>query len=371
MLALSLPTPALAAEGGNGIIDGQVVNGTRDGGSVAGIDVTLKTYLNDSDNETASATVQADAEGYFAFEGLSTGAGYSYQAEVEFQKAKYNSDKLTFTQGEPTRFTEVIVYDSTESPDAVRVEMAHTIIYVGRDSLQVKEFVFFVNDSDRTYIGSREIAADGTRAVSEFSLPGGATGLTPLSGLMECCIYSSEDGFVESMPLLPGAKEEAFSYQLEFTKDSYTLPLKIKYPTANYNLLVQGGAVSSDQLTLEEPLDMGDMVFARLSGSNLAPGDTVIARLSGLPREGQNGILWAALTLLLLTAGSALLYLRQKQPRGRSQPVASADRGKESLLEELSRLDDAFADGQIDEEAYRRLRSGKKEQLIELMRGTK
>jgi hypothetical protein len=43
---LSLSAPALAAEPGSGLIEGQVVNGTEgSGSSAADQDITLKTYL--------------------------------------------------------------------------------------------------------------------------------------------------------------------------------------------------------------------------------------------------------------------------------------------------------------------------------------
>ena len=41
ILALSLSTSALAAEPGNGVVEGQLVNGTSGGSSVADQDITL------------------------------------------------------------------------------------------------------------------------------------------------------------------------------------------------------------------------------------------------------------------------------------------------------------------------------------------
>ncbi len=73
---LSLSTPALAAKPGSGIIEGQIVNGTEGGSSVTDLDITLKTYLNNT--EAGSTATKTDAGGRFVFDGLLTEPDYSY-----------------------------------------------------------------------------------------------------------------------------------------------------------------------------------------------------------------------------------------------------------------------------------------------------
>ena len=169
ILTLSLTAPALAAEPDSGIIEGQVVNGTEGGSSVADQNITLNIYLNDA--EVDSTTAKTDAQSRFVFEGLSTELGYSYQVTLNFQQADYTGDWISFDDGETNEFTEVTVYDSTTSDEAIRVAMAHTIIYVEQGSLEVVEYYLFVNETDRTYIGSTMATADGTKETRRFSLP--------------------------------------------------------------------------------------------------------------------------------------------------------------------------------------------------------
>ena len=85
---LILPAPVLAAEPGNGIIEGRVVNGTADGSSITDQGITLKTYQNDA--EAGATTSKTDAEGHFVFDGLSAESDYSYQLELNFQEADYS-----------------------------------------------------------------------------------------------------------------------------------------------------------------------------------------------------------------------------------------------------------------------------------------
>ncbi len=65
VLILALQGAALAAETGDGMIEGSLINGTAGGGGVADQEVTLKTCRNNA--ELASSTARIDAKSYFAF----------------------------------------------------------------------------------------------------------------------------------------------------------------------------------------------------------------------------------------------------------------------------------------------------------------
>lgn len=366
IFTLSLAAPALAAEPGSGVIEGLVVNGTEGGSSVADLEITLQTYLNDT--EVDSITTRTDTEGRFVFDGLSTEPVYRYQVTLNFQQVAYTSDWLSFDDSETSKFAEVTVYDVTTSDEAIKVAMSHTIVYIGQGSLQVKEYFLFVNESDRTYIGSKEITPGGARETLRFSLPEDATELQPEYGLMECCIYDSEDGFVHAMPVLPGSEEIIYSYRVDYNSGAYTFSRNVNYPTINYAFLVQGegSKVISDQLIQGETLDISGIRFNHLSGEHFVAGDTLVAQISGLPDTNNRGIIiWVVLALGVLVGGFGFSYLLRKR---RLQPVrdkVSPDRQK--ILVELAQLDDEFESGKIDEEVYRRLRAKKKSQLVALL----
>ncbi len=367
IFTLSLSAPVLAAE--DGVIEGLVVNGTEGGSSsVADQDITLKTYLDNA--EVASTPTETDADGYFIFDGLETELGYSYQITLAFQGADYYSEWLSFAEGETTKSTEVVVYDSTTSGEAIKVNMSLTIIRTELDNLWVTEHYLFVNEADLTYIGSRVATAEGDKETLRFSLPEGATELEYTYGLMECCTYDSEEGFVDTMPVLPGDKLVTYSYKLDYSSGAYTFSQGMYYPTAAYSLLVEGEStkVASDRLTAEGLMEYEGSLFNHLSGANLAPGDILDIRLSGLPQAtNQASIMWVVLAVVILGAASGFIYLKRK---GRLQPVSHEDdfaQRRQRLLVELAQLDDDFEAGKIQEESYHRLRSAKKTQLVELV----
>ena len=359
---------ALAAEPGNGVVDGRVVNETAGGSSVADLDVILKTYLNDA--EIDSTTAKTDIEGYFVFDGLSTELGYSYEVLISFQQAEYYGERLIFNEGETSKFNGVIVYDATTSDEAIMVPMSHMIIYVEEDSLLVKRYYLFANEVDRTYIGE---ANGESPVVLRFSLPKDATELQSTMGLMDCCIAQNEEGFYDTMPLLPGSKEMAFSYRVKPGSGTYEFSQMINYPTNRFDILVQGEdiEITSDQLVIDEPMDISGILFNHLSGQGLAAGETLMIRLSGLPHTNTLvGILWVLLALILIVVGFVFVYLIKRK---RPQPVSAGGvlSQQQRLLAELAELDDNFEEGGILEETYRRLRDEKKADLIKIMQRQK
>lgn len=383
---LALSTPALATESDNGIIEGVLINGTSDGSSVGGQEVTLNTSLNDV--ETATVTATADEDGNFVFGGLSTGVKYTYQVVINFQDADYSSDWLGFDEGETTRYVEVTVYDSTTSDEAIYVEMAHTVINVGEGELGVREVIFFVNEGDRTYIGADEVGADGKRETLRFSLPEGASGLQLGGALMECCVKDSNGGFVDTMSVLPGTSAAAYSYEVNHDSGTYSFLQNMFYPTISYSLLVEGKGVevASVKLTEAEPMQMENTTFQHFVGAELAPGETIAAQISGLPLAigggssgNQTTLIWIAVIVVVLAAG--FIYFFQMR-RDRLQPATaegspaatgedSPDRNQERLLIELAKLDDDFEDGTIEEDVYRKLRDERKSQLVVLLQRPK
>ncbi|MFC1873992.1 hypothetical protein ACFLYX_01685 [Chloroflexota bacterium] len=367
ILILTLPASVLAAEPGNGLIEGQLVNGTNGGSSVADQEIILKAFVNDA--EVNSSTTASDAEGRFTFAGLSTEADYEYQVWLTYQEAEYDSEMISFNGDETTKSTEITVYDST-SDDVLNVVATHIFIYPGEGRLDVEEYYLFTNDTDHAYVGGADAATTGRL---RFYLPSGVTDMQPAMGLMECCLVLNEDGFGETMAVLPGDKEVAYSYVINGTAGEYTFSHRLNYPIAKLNLLIQGEGIgaSSDQLITEEPLDIEGVKYTYLTGENFIADSTLEVQLAGLPIGNQGAIVWVIVALVLMIAGTILVYqMRKNKLQPKPQPVRTKGnpaRRKQGLLVELARLDDDFEDGKIPEETYRRLRAQKKTELSKLI----
>ncbi|MBI2850462.1 MAG: hypothetical protein HYX80_05395 [Chloroflexi bacterium] len=372
ILLLSLPTPVLAAEAGNGVIDGKLVNGTAGGSSVADQTVTLTTYLNDTESGTQTAKSRAD--GQFVFNGLSTASGYAYELKVTYQEADYTSERVSFTASETTRAMTLTVYDATDSDAVVKVSAAHTIAYLGDGELEVVEYLVFTNNSDRAYIGTGEITTTGTRRTLKLPLPAKTTELQYGGDLMSCCVLQDPNGLFDTMAVLPGEKLIAYSYKVPYKAGAYEFSRKFDYPVATYNFLVQGATTqaTSARLAAAGQMDIEGATFNGLAGDNLAPGETVAIQIAGLPKSSSSQtVIWVVLTLIALGAAGGFMYLMKRRSLQtvsvESQPP---DELRQQLLLEMARLDDDFESGKIEKEAYTRQRAEKKSQLLRLVAGS-
>ncbi len=369
---LSFPAPVLAAEPTGGKIDGQIVNGTADGSSVAEQEIFLITYLDGV--EENKETTKSSAGGQFVFDDLSSGPGYNYEVMLTYQQVEYYSEKLNFDEGETVKSVEITVYDATTSDESIRIDAAHTIISFGEDALKVMDYFMFVNDTDRAYIGLKEVNPEGDRETLRFSLPAEVFGLGLGFGLMECCVVDSAEGFSDTMAVLPGVKEVTYTYGINYDSGAYVFSRKINYPTSSYEFLVQGEntRVASDLLIVEDPLNIEGARYNYLTSGELLPGDTLIVQLSDLPEStNQGAIIWMLAAVILLGLGFSFAYLVKKR---KFQPVSREDSPEEvrqRFLIQLAQLDDDFESGEIAEEDYRKLRAEGKIHLVELMQRAK
>ncbi|MDZ4246262.1 MAG: hypothetical protein U1D67_03990, partial [Dehalococcoidia bacterium] len=312
----------------------------------------------------------SDGEGYFIFQNLATDPSFSYQVTVNFQSADYTSEKLTFREGEISKFVGTNVYDSTTDVSKIKVSMAHSLVYAENESLEVLEFYLIVNESDKTYIGQGVAAPGGKTETLKFSMPDGVTAMQPMSGLRESRIFKTDAGFIDTMPVLPGPMEVVFSYVIENKSPKYTFSRDIHYPTKSYQFLVQSNIsnIESDELTNEGIMEQQGNSFKRFSAKDLIPGEKVVARFSGLPRSGgTNRLQWVISTMAILIAGGAAVYLfRRRRPQPVPAAAAVPELAEDRLLIEIAGLDDDFEAGVIPEEIYRKLREEKKALLIKL-----
>ena len=367
LFMVGLAAPVFGDEPGVGILEGQIINGTAGGASVAGVKVNLDVLRNGAE-QTPSVTV-ADSEGSFIFAHLATDAAYSYKVSATFQGAAYESDPVTFSAGSTSISANITVYNATKNDGAISVALAHTILYPQDGSTLVKEYYLFTNSGDQTYIGPVQGSANGTLL---FSLPPGATEFTPTIGAMD---NIGGNNIVDTTPVLPGMHEVAYSYKLNRSLANLTFTLKIIYTTSRFDFLIQGEdySAASDQLAPDDAMVISNVKYTHLSGQNLRPGTSLAIRLSAASSTAGRGSLWLVIigAVILIGAGIGSFYVIR---RNRRAPVVIQDnltQRRAQLLDEIAELDDRFEDGSIKEEYYRKLRDAKKAELSELTRKQK
>ncbi|MFQ6059047.1 MAG: hypothetical protein ACE5MB_09255 [Anaerolineae bacterium] len=374
------PTPSTAVTF-DGVIEGQVVNGTAGAtaDSVAQLEITLHPFIDDAPQETITTTT--DAQGRFRFRGQARGSDRTYAVSAHYQGVDYFSGLLAFAEGETIIPAMVTIYETTEDDGAIRVERIHLIIDFFDKTMRVGEMFIFRNDGDRTYVGSERAHGEGRRTL-RFSLPPGATGLRFDDPRMGASVIPTEEGFFDTLPVLPGMRQILLSYDLPYDSTTYRFAKTLEYSTTSLNILVAdvGVQVSTDQLIPREPREVsGGARYLHFAGQNLARGAELVIQFSNLPQRvsgeevtpplgGQETLKWVGLGLAVLAAAFALGYPLLRRRWAVEEVEEPLEREKEELLLALARLDDAFEAGEIPEVDYQRQRGEIKARLIEVMR---
>lgn len=387
------PGPALeptATPTSNGVIIGQVVNGTS-GQPAGSLSVTLRRWQQDI--ELPPLTTRCGPDGSFRFEALSTDVHAFYRAEAVFRDVVFASETESFPPGASQHSLPVTVYETTDDPQVVRIERLHFVVLaVEPGFLSVLEMYQFRNDADRAYVGSLDAA--GQRRTVRMALPAGAQELTVQSGALGVDFLLQDGELVATSSLAPGRAgiDAIFSYRVPYTGSSLELDRSLHYNTREVNGLVAdvGATLSSPLLAFTDQRAFQGQNFLRYTGKDLKAGVTLPLRLDGLDKiqfapsaspedmevldgstaTAQLALLWAMLVLGGLVLAFSLVYpwlRRRLQGEAASYQTAPALE-RQRLLLLLARLDEAYQAKQLSETVYRRARAHRKAQLAQLWR---
>jgi hypothetical protein len=312
LLTVGLPGNLSAQDSEEGSIEGQVVNETEGGGSVAGLDIGLIALVEGEAMETQ--TVQTDEEGRFHFEDLSV--EQSYMVRVCYMQIDYYYP-IEFGDDETEKTIEIPVCDTTTDDQAVRVYLSHIILRAEDGYFSVTEVMWLLNEGDKTYIGSEETKFGETQGTIVLTLPQGATDFGVPEESVEDYVIVDNDIVTNTLVFPPGEKELVFSYNLESPgSGELVIELFTDYPTDILHVMVQGEdiEVTSTRLVPADPVVMEDGgQFLHFTAESLSRGDTVDIRISIL--GGGNGLLFIILgaVAVVVIAGFGAYFLARRK----------------------------------------------------------
>jgi len=353
----------------NGVISGSLINGTAGAAAPANLVVSLTIYQNQVIQDV-KFTNSSD-QGQFTFAQLPSDASYTFAVGAVYQKVQYTSDLISFPSGQQSTAIQLKVYESTATPVPVSIMMSHSILNYTSGYLMIKEYNFFVNSADRTYLGTTVDATTGRLETLRLSMPAGASGFQPDPGLAAYLTVSGSQ-ISYSAPLLPGTNQIVYSYAVACNSDSCTLDWKINYNISRYDLLIlnQDVVLNGSKLKQEDSLNLNGIQYQDYSSQNLLPGDILTARLSGLLGKKSNSLVFLWLLLIPAAALVVFIILRRKKKvlvpetaeidEKLEKEIADVSAERQKLLLQIARLDDRFEAGAIGEPEYRQLRSALK-----------
>jgi hypothetical protein len=360
----------MAAESSIGVIKGRVLNKTLDNSGVGGAEVRL--YLAQGHESSEIGQTKSDNNGYFTFHNNTLDRENSYFISTKYKEVEYFSSEIKFEDKKvPT--SELIVYETTDQNQNIHIKMHHIFLEVNKDSLAVRELMIIENQGNRAYVGSQEVQP-GNRETLRVSLPEGATNIESM-GLLKA--FKTEDGFIDTTAIKPGAKRMGFTYTINSTETNYKFTKRVNLKTDNLDFIFpdSGVRVKSEQLELSGPVTDSDNRFLHLSGKDFTTGSQIIVEISGLTRTG-NLFKWVivGLVTVLIGTGFALSFMK----RGRDHEEDEQDdwtfepdeinltQQRQEVLQAIAELDDLSESGGIKPEEYQAEREQLLERAIEL-----
>jgi mono/diheme cytochrome c family protein len=352
-----------------GIVEGTILNGTEGADAPDSVNVLLF-VMNPAGDEVFTGIAEA-AEGVYRFEDVPIEVNNAYFASAVYNDVTFVATlNLTADRvpSEPQLDLPVTVYEVTNDPSVIEIDLllnqAATRSAGLLDNLLVTRFY---NSSDRVY-REAEALSDGRLGSVGVRLPAGASpvGLDTTRYFWD----QSQMRVVDTLAVIPDTQHIVHvSYTVPLT-DRITYEYTVDYPVTNQpEIMLRPGEfiVNSQQFQsqgvrqftggqfedyLAQPLDTGETVKFELV--RLQPTAETTAAPSNQSVLGV-GLMIAGVVFL---GGAGGLYLLQRR-QGSSA---------ESLIAQIAALDLQHQDGQMDEQAYQRLRDDLKRRLADALR---
>jgi hypothetical protein len=345
-----------------GVLNVEVVNGTAGAEVPGGLEAKL--VVIDDEAVSFGESSLLDESGQFSFKDVDLLPDRVYGVVVDHQGVQYYSDVIHLSEDQPIAEVPVVIYETTTDTAQLVAERLHMLFDIPVEGqIDVTELWVLSNQGDRT------VAFPDLQRGLEFPLPDGFSnlGFAADTAMMERYVIT-EQGFADLTPLRPNEGSQVvfsftlpYSQRLEFKQD---LSVTVKAIV----ILVPEGAPSVSASGIENlgVQEMGGMRLHNYTLGAFAAGDVLQLRLS----QGAPLLLYGSVVLLAVGAAGAFWWFRTRRAK---RPVVSLPLGetvdRQSAIEAIAALDDAYAAGQISDEDYRTQRDALKAEALRMMRG--
>jgi hypothetical protein len=341
---------------------GKVINGTAEAEAPANLQVTLR-FQADTGEVIERVTLTL-ADGTFRFVNLPPQGNPGYVVSATYLEVEYTNRKLGEPLVEPL---EVTVYELTNDFTVLYLlddTLALTSVDKKNRQIEVLEAVKLKNNSDRTF--QTDVQTDGPMNLLRFTLPDGATDLDVETSLPGGHILQVNLGFALTTPIPPGEHDILSVYRAPYNGSSLAYEPRFPMGVEAYRIMLPVGlarAESADMLELATAT-IGDRTFLMMESKKVAVGERVHFTITGLPQPSlvqraqklgtsdgfKRGVLPALAGLVLV---GLIGFTIARRRRASAAIEAGNDTAHDELIIAIATLDERFAAGDIEEEAYK------------------
>jgi len=365
LLVLLLAGLLLVGAGGASALDihGHVLNGTT-GKPVTGAKLVI---VNPSGGMIVEKELTIENEdGSFAIDGLD-GSRPIYLLRILYDGVNYT--EMIRVSGQSEIHQEVHVFDTITSWDDVSLSIPHLVLSRNGDSLKVDKFLQITNDTSP----ARTVYGPDTRFT--FYLPGDIMKIERCSvtaqgiPLPRTPVPTDEPGFYTvDYPVKPGVTQLTISFSVPYASGQYAYVEKLKYPLKEMTVITQDPSfrVESHDTPLERTAEEGFTAYSvadlaagtelhlAISGGSstpVAPASSTMPRIQIVPSPTNTASL--ALLIVLTVLLFSVFASAAARQRDEAKERVILEEQRESLLDQLAKLDDLSATGTVPVEVYK------------------
>ena len=355
-----------------GSVSGTVSQGTHGASLPEELAVVLRGY--DNFNQAVMLTSTVTSDGAFVFDAVPDASGRQYMLTLDYAGLSYGSDIFNFESGREVKGLAMTVYESTTDTSALRIERLHLAAAEAGAGGPVtfSELVLFGNLGDLTIA-----PIDGI----EVPLPQGATAVA-VQGLVEGNDYTrTEDGIRLLWPVRPGPSSAQISFTFQLPAGAAVdYSQRVAYPVQALDVAVaETMTVTGNGLQDRGTETLQNNVVHAYSGGDLAAGSTIAFKVTTTAGSSAGGAagsaavslatidpIWAAVAIAFVAVVAIGVVWRRRRAIAAPDAADDDEEDVDALLQTIADLDDAFADGALDEPVYHARRATLKAQLVAL-----
>jgi hypothetical protein len=348
ILICSTFSPAQAQDEGFTIY-GVVYNGTPSGQVPEDLPINLYVFTDGIQSGSFESVI--DESGVFVFEGLTLSEGDQVIATTDYLDVTYMSSSFTYEADQEIPDLSLAIYETTEDPSGIYFTQISILLNEVDGQLRLGEYYLLANRGERTWIGTYDETL-GTNTTVSFSLPTGAEDLWFSGAGLDDRFLSTEDGFVDTVPVIPGdaSAEVFFSYDLPFS-GQVQLDRLIDKPVEYIEFLVSevgGIEIQGSGITYQGVIEMDSGNALSYIAEPLNAGETLSYQVVSSTNAGSSGLgLEIGVGIVTLILSGLGIYILWRKPFQGVLPKEA-----EPILNEIANLDAAFDGRELPKKQY-------------------
>lgn len=328
-----------------------------DGKALPGVPVKLGILRQSvaAGEEREHRTVTADASGIARFEKLpGHDTSYSYRVSVTRDGANFAAPPFNLDENNGQQVI-LHLYDVVRDLSATRLGMFGMLFVETRDDVFQFEVMFRVFNIGRTAWVPQDVS---------IGLPSGWKGFRAQDAMSDIRFESIDDRVVLKGTFTPGQHEVGFTFQVP-NGQTERRSFDIRLPPRVGQMQVIAAAPQTMDLEVAgfeaaRPMPARDGSRNLVAVKRMRPGESALERLTitltGIPTRGPGA--WIAVAIALTVVGAGLFFALKKRPQQVAKAPEELIEAQELILEELVRLTQAHARGEIGPKTFERARQG-------------